>query len=193
LPKSVDLTGLEATHGFKPKVDTGAFSYATHAAAVAVDTRTGHVEILEYVIVEDCGRMINPMVVEGQTIGGTAQGIGTAFYEETLYDENAQPLTSTLADYMLPGPTELPPLTIIHMETLSPYTEFGAKGVGEGGAIAPPATLFNAVNDALSPLGALVSETPLTPRRLLAAIEAAKAAARDKAEAAAEPVHEVIR
>jgi len=193
LPKDVDLTGLEATHGFKPKVDTGAFSYATHAAAVAIDTRTGHVEILEYVIVEDCGRMINPMVVEGQTIGGTAQGIGTAFYEETLYDENAQPLTSTLADYMLPGPTELPPLTIIHMETLSPYTEFGAKGVGEGGAIAPPAALFNAVNDALSPLGALVSETPLTPRRLLAAIEAAKAAAREKAEAAAEPVHEVIR
>lgn len=115
------------------------------------------------------------MVVEGQTIGGTAQGIGTAFYEETLYDDNAQPLTSTLADYMLPGPTELPSLTIIHMETPSPYTEFGAKGVGEGGAIAPPAALFNAVNDALTPIGALVSETPLTPRRLLAAIEAAKA------------------
>jgi aerobic carbon-monoxide dehydrogenase large subunit len=174
LPAGVDLSGLEATHAFKPKVDSGAFSYATHAAAVAVDTRTGHVDILDYVIVEDCGRMINPMVVEGQTIGGTAQGIGTAFYEETLYDDNAQPLTSTLADYMLPGPTELPPLKIIHMETPSPYTEFGAKGVGEGGAIAPPATLFNAVNDALRPLGALVTETPLTPRRLLAAIAAAK-------------------
>jgi carbon-monoxide dehydrogenase large subunit len=175
LPAGVNLAGLEATQGFKPKVDTGAFSYATHAAAVAVDPRTGDVEILDYVIVEDCGRMINPMVVEGQTIGGTAQGIGTAFYEETLYDDNAQPLTSTLADYMLPGPTELPSLTIIHMETPSPYTEFGAKGVGEGGAIAPPAALFNAVNDALTPIGALVSETPLTPRRLLAAIEAAKA------------------
>ncbi|WP_028219627.1 xanthine dehydrogenase family protein molybdopterin-binding subunit [Paraburkholderia oxyphila] len=174
LPAGVNLAGLEATQGFKPKVDTGAFSYATHAAAVAVDARTGHVDILEYVIVEDCGRMINPMVVEGQTIGGTAQGIGTAFYEETLYDDNAQPLTSTLADYMLPGPTELPPLKIIHMETPSPYTEFGAKGVGEGGAIAPPAALFNAVNDALHPLGASVSETPLTPRRLLAAIAAAK-------------------
>lgn len=184
LPPGVNLAGLEATQGFKPKVDTGAFSYATHAAAVAVDTQTGHVEILDYVIVEDCGRMINPMVVEGQTIGGTAQGIGTAFYEETLYDDNAQPLTSTLADYMLPGPTELPPLRIIHMETPSPYTEFGAKGVGEGGAIAPPAALFNAVNDALRPLNALVSETPLTPRRLLAAIEAAHArdadAAREK-------------
>ncbi|MBY4868271.1 xanthine dehydrogenase family protein molybdopterin-binding subunit [Burkholderia sp. Bp9017] len=176
LPKGVDLAGLETTQGFKPAVDTGAFSYATHAAVVAVDTQTGQVDILDYVIVEDCGTMINPMVVEGQTIGGTAQGIGTAFYEETLYDDNAQPLTSTLADYMLPGPTELPSLRIHHMETPSPYTEFGAKGVGEGGAIAPPAALFNAVNDALRPLGARVSETPLTPRRLLQAIEAAKAA-----------------
>ncbi|ALX17204.1 carbon monoxide dehydrogenase [Burkholderia cepacia JBK9] len=174
LPKGVDLAGLETTQGFKPAVDTGAFSYATHAAVVAVDTQTGQVEILDYVIVEDCGTMINPMVVEGQTIGGTAQGIGTAFYEETLYDDNAQPLTSTLADYMLPGPTELPSLRIHHMETPSPYTAFGAKGVGEGGAIAPPAALFNAVNDALRPLGARVSETPLTPRRLLQAIEAAK-------------------
>ena len=175
LPAGVNLAGLEATQGFKPKVDTGAFSYATHAAAVAVDPQTGHVEILDYVIVEDCGRMINPMVVEGQTIGGTAQGIGTAFYEETLYDDNAQPLTSTMADYMLPGPTELLPIRIEHMETPSPHTEFGAKGVGEGGAIAPPAALFNAVNDALAPLNAVVSETPLTPRRLLAAIEAARA------------------
>lgn len=175
LPKNVNLAGLEATQGFKPGVDTGAFSYATHAAVVAVDPRSGHVEILDYVIVEDCGTMINPMVVEGQTFGGTAQGIGTAFYEETLYDDNAQPLTSTLADYMLPGPTELPSLRIYHMETPSPYTEFGAKGVGEGGAIAPPAALFNAVNDALRPLGAIVAQTPLTPRRLLEAIGAAKA------------------
>ncbi|WP_322880368.1 xanthine dehydrogenase family protein molybdopterin-binding subunit [Pandoraea sputorum] len=193
LPQGVDLAGLEATQGFKPKVDTGAFSYATHAAAVAVDTETGHIEILDYVIVEDCGRMINPMVVEGQTIGGTAQGIGTALFEETLYDENAQPLTSTLADYMLPGPTELPPITIIHMETPSPYTEFGAKGVGEGGAIAPPAALFNAVNDALRPLGATVSETPLTPRRLLAAIEAAGAAQSEGSELATHAVqHEEV-
>jgi carbon-monoxide dehydrogenase large subunit len=188
LPAGVNLAGLEATQGFKPKVDTGAFSYATHAAAVAVDPKTGDVEILDYVIVEDCGRMINPMVVEGQTIGGTAQGIGTAFYEETLYDDNVQPLTSTLADYMLPGPTELPSLKIIHMETPSPYTEFGAKGVGEGGAIAPPAALFNAVNDALTPLGAIVSETPLTPRRLLTAIETAKARNKASNEALSQEV-----
>jgi carbon-monoxide dehydrogenase large subunit len=191
LPRGVDLTGLEATQGYKPKVDTGAFSYATHAAAVAVDPQTGHVEILDYVIVEDCGTMINPMVVEGQTLGGTAQGIGTALFEETLYDENAQPLTSTLADYMLPGPTELPSVRIYHMETPSPHTEFGAKGVGEGGAIAPPAALFNAVNDALRPLGALVAQTPLTPRRLLEAIEAAGTARH--ASARKTPEHEVIQ
>lgn len=191
LPQSVDLAGLEATEGFKPKVDTGAFSYATHAAAVAVDPQTGHVEILDYVIVEDCGTMINPMVVEGQTFGGTAQGIGTALFEETLYDDNAQPLTSTLADYLLPGPTELPSMRIHHMETPSPYTEFGAKGVGEGGAIAPPAVLFNAVNDALRPLGALVAHTPLTPRRVLEAIASADAA-RDAA-GTPQRQHEVVQ
>lgn len=173
LPAEVDLGGLEATVGFKPKVDTGAFSYATHAAVVAVDTQTGHVEILDYVIVEDCGTMVNPMVVEGQTYGGAAQGIGTALYEEIRYDRNGQPLASTLADYMLPGPTEVPAIRIHHLETPSPYTKYGIKGMGEGGAIAPPATIFNAVNDALKASGAEVSETPLTPRRVLEALERA--------------------
>ncbi|WP_076998892.1 xanthine dehydrogenase family protein molybdopterin-binding subunit [Variovorax sp. KK3] len=174
LPADVDASGLEVTMGFKPKVDTGAFTYASHAVTVAVDPDTGHVDILDYVIVEDCGTMINPMVVEGQTYGGVAQGIGTALYEETPYDRNGQPLASTLADYMLPGATEVPNLRIHHFETPSPHTEFGAKGMGEGGAIAPPAAIFNAVNDALRPLGAEVAHTPLTPRRLLEAIEAAK-------------------
>jgi carbon-monoxide dehydrogenase large subunit len=174
LPKDVDPGGLELTMGYKPEVDSGAFSYATHACVVAVDPEIGHVEILDYVMVEDCGRMINPMVVEGQTYGGAAQGIGTALYEEVLYDDNAQPLTSTLADYILPGPTELPNFRIEHMETLSPFTEFGMKGVGEGGAIAPPAAIFNAVNDAIRTLGAEVTETPLTPHRLLEALERAR-------------------
>lgn len=183
LPADVDPAGLEATTGFKPKVDTGAFTYASHAVTVAVDPETGHVEILDYVIVEDCGTMINPMVVEGQTYGGVAQGIGTALYEETPYDRNGQPLASTLADYMLPGATEVPNLRIHHFETPSPHTEFGAKGMGEGGAIAPPAAIFNAVNDALQPLGAEVAHTPLTPRRLLEAIAAAQLA--DKSRKAA--------
>ena len=171
LPPDVDPAGLEVTVGYKPKVDTGCFTYATHAAVVAVDPGTGGMEILDYVVVEDCGTMINPMVVEGQTIGGVAQGIGTAFYEETPYDDNGQPLASTLADYMLPGATEVPNMRLHHFETPSPHTEFGAKGMGEGGAIAPPAVLFNAVNDALRPLGAAeLLRTPLSPTRVLAAI-----------------------
>lgn len=174
LPAHVDPGGLETTMGFRPAVDTGAFTYATHAAVVEVDTETGHVEILDYVVVEDCGTMINPMVVEGQTYGGVAQGIGTALFEEMPYDANGQPLASTLADYILPGPTEIPNIRIHHFETPSPHTEFGAKGMGEGGAIAPPAVLFNAVNDALRDFGVELLETPLTPRRLLAALAVGK-------------------
>src|SRR3546814_1822594 len=133
LPADVDPAGLEVHVGYKPKVDTGCFTYASHAAVVAVDPGTGAVEILDYVVVEDCGTMINPMVVEGQTIGGVAQGIGTPFLEEVPYDGNGQPLASPLADYMLPGATEVPNLRLHHFETPSPHTEFGAKGMGEGG------------------------------------------------------------
>jgi carbon-monoxide dehydrogenase large subunit len=175
LPPDVDRGGLETAMAFKPSRDTGAFSYASHAAVVAVDIGIGEVEILDYVAVEDCGTLVNPMVVEGQSLGGIAQGIGTAFYEESPFDANGQPLASTFADYLLPGPTEIPAIRIFHMETPSPYTEFGIKGMGEGGAIAPPAVLFNAVNDALRPLGVEVTETPLTPRRLLEAIARAGA------------------
>jgi len=176
LPPDVDVGGLEATVGFRPKVDSGAFSYASHAVVVAVDTELGDVEILDYVIVEDCGTIVNPMVVDGQTHGGIAQGIGTAIYEESPYDANGQPLASTLADYLVPGAPEIPAMRIFHMHTPSPYTEFGIKGMGEGGAIAPPAVIFNAVNDALAPVGVEMAQTPLTPARLLAAIEHAKAA-----------------
>ena len=176
LPPDVDVAGLEATVGFRPKVDTGAFSYASHAAVVAVDTELGDVEILDYVIVEDCGTVVNPMVVEGQARGGVAQGIGTAMYEESPYDANGQPLAASFADYLLPAATEIPAMRIFHMHTPSPYTEFGIKGMGEGGAIAPPAVIFNAVNDDLEPLGVEVAETPLTPGRLRAALGRAKTA-----------------
>jgi carbon-monoxide dehydrogenase large subunit len=175
LPADVDAGGLEVTMGYKPKVDSGAFSYGSHACVVAVDTDSGKIEILDYLILEDCGQMVNPMVVEGQTYGGAAQGVGTALYEEALYDDNGQPLTSTLADYLLPGPTELPAFRIDHMQTLSPHTEFGMKGMGEGGAIAPPAAIFNAVNDALRGMGVEMTRTPLTPHRLLKAVLQARA------------------
>ena len=183
-PLDVDRRGLEVSVSYKPDRDTGAFSYASHAVAVAVDTGTGQVEILDYVIAEDCGTLVNPMVVEGQTLGGVAQGIGTAMYEEIQYDANGQPNASTLADYLLPGPTEIPNMRIYHMETPSPYTMYGIKGMGEGGAIAPPAVIFNAVNDALRATGAEVSKTPLTPHRLLEEIERARQHADPKREAA---------
>lgn len=175
LPDDVDPGGLEATGGYKPKVDTGAFTFGTHAAVVAVDPELGTVEILDYVIIEDCGALVNPMVVEGQTYGGAAQGIGTALYEEMPYDHAGQPLASNLADYLIPGAAEVPPLRIFHTQTPSPFTEHGIKGVGEGGAIAPSGAIVSAINDALRPLGAEVNSIPATPRRVLSAIEAAKA------------------
>ncbi|HUQ75525.1 MAG TPA: xanthine dehydrogenase family protein molybdopterin-binding subunit [Burkholderiales bacterium] len=170
LPADVDPAGLEATAGYKAKVDTGTFSYACHAAKVAVDTETGHVEILDYVIVEDGGVLVNPMIADGQVFGGTAQGVGTALYEEMPYDPQGQPLATTLADYLLPSATEVPSIRIDHIETPSPYTRFGQKGIGEGGAIAPPAAIANAVNDALAPLGVEITESPLTPRRIVEAL-----------------------
>jgi len=174
LPLDVDPRGLEVTEGYKAQRDTGTFSYAAHAAVVAVDTETGEVEILDYVIVEDGGVLLNPMIVDGQIWGGVAQGIGTALYEEMQYDQRGQPLGSTLSDYLLPGPTEVPEARILHMETPSPYTKFGQKGIGEGGAIAPPAALTNAINDALQSFGVELLVSPITPRRIVEAIAAAR-------------------
>jgi carbon-monoxide dehydrogenase large subunit len=170
LPPDVDRNGLELTAGYKAKRDTGTFSYAAHAAVVAVMPDTGEVEILDYVIVEDAGTLVNPMICDGQVYGGTAQGVGTALYEEMRFDVQGQPLASTLSDYLLPGPAEVPEIRVLHMETPSPYTRFGQKGLGEGGAIAPPAAITNAVNDALAGLGAELLVSPITPRRVVEAI-----------------------
>lgn len=175
LPLDVDPAGLEVTVGYKPQVDTGTFSYAAHAAIVAVDVEIGHVEILDYVVVEDGGVLVNPMIVDGQVYGGTVQGIGTALYEEMAFDERGQPLASTFADYLLPGTAEAPDIRVLHMETPSPYTRFGQKGIGESGAIGPPAAIGNAVNDALKEFGAEVAQLPITPRRVIAALEEAGA------------------
>lgn len=174
LPENVSTRGLEVTEGYKPQVDGGVFSYASHAAVVAVDPQTGLVEILDYAVVEDCGKRVNPMIVDGQTYGGVAQGIGTALFEESPYDQQGQPLATTLLDYLLPGPTELPKTKLGHFETLSPYSAHGIKGVGEGGAIAPSAAITNAINDALKPLAAEVCEIPATPERILHAIAIAR-------------------
>jgi aerobic carbon-monoxide dehydrogenase large subunit len=181
LPADVDPGGLELTGGYKPRRDSGTFSYAVHAVTVAVDPDLGDVEILDYVIVEDGGVLVNPMIVDGQIFGGLAQGIGTALYEEMPFDSAGQPLATTLADYLLPGPTEVPAPRLDHMETPSPYTTFGVKGIGEGGAIAPPAAIANAVNDALRPLGVEVLHSPISPQRLVEAVLAARAAQRSAA------------
>jgi carbon-monoxide dehydrogenase large subunit len=166
---------LEATAVYEPGRSTGAFSYATHACTVAVDPGTGVVQILDYVVCHDCGTMVNPLLVEAQVVGGVAQGLGTALYEEIPYDENGQPLASTFLDYVVPGFTEVPDVRVLHMETPSPHTRFGIKGMGEGGAIAPPAAIVNAINDALRGLGARISTTPATHERVLEAIAAAEA------------------
>jgi carbon-monoxide dehydrogenase large subunit len=158
---------------YQAKRDTGTFSYACHAIVVAVDTQLGKTDILDYVIVEDGGVLINPMVVDGQVFGGAAQGIGTALYEAMPYSEDGQPLASTLADYLLPGATEVPAIRIEHMETPAPYTEFGQKGIGESGAIGSPAAIANAVNDALRPLGVQVNQLPISPRVIVEAMRTA--------------------
>src|SRR5712671_2362415 len=170
LPVDVHAGGLEVTAGYKPARDSGTFSYAAHAVVVAVDPELGEVEILDYAIVEDGGVLVNPMVVDGQIFGGLAQGIGTALLEEMPFDASGQPLASTLADYLLPGAAEVPEPRVDHMETPSPYTQFGVKGIGEGGAIAPPAAITNAINDALRPLGVELTHSPVTPRRIVEAI-----------------------
>ena len=177
LPDDVDPRGLEATEGYKTVKDTGTFSYAAHAVVVEVDLDLGDIRLVDYVIVEDAGTMINPMVVDGQVYGGAVQGIGTALFEEVPFDAAGQPLASTLADYHLPVAADIPAIRILHMETPSPLSRFGQKGIGESGAIGPPAAIANAVNDALAPLGVEVCEVPLTPERVLRALAAAQAAA----------------
>ncbi|TPL23454.1 xanthine dehydrogenase family protein molybdopterin-binding subunit [Mesorhizobium sp. B2-4-9] len=170
LPPDVNAGGLEVTSGYRAGRDSGTFSYAAHAVVAAVDPDTGVVELLDYVVVEDGGVLINPMIVDGQIVGGTAQGIGQCLYEAMPYDVQGQPLASTLLDYILPGASEVPDVRLFHMETPSPHTEFGVKGIGEGGAVGPPAAIVSAVNDALRPLGVEVHDLPLKPDVILDAI-----------------------
>ena len=174
LPDDADPGGLELTAGYKALRDSGTFSYAAHACTVSVDTETGAVCILDYAICEDGGTLVNPMIVDGQVAGGVAQGIGTALYEEMTFDPAGQPGAATLADYALPGAAEVPAVRIEHMQSPSPYTRFGQKGIGEGGAIGPPAAIANAVNDALRGLGAQVDRLPITAHRVVAAVLAAR-------------------
>ena len=143
---------------------------------VAVEPDTGVFEIIDYAVSEDCGTMINPLIVDGQVQGGIAQGIGTALYEEIPYDEQGQPLATTFGDYMVPCAPEIPAVRVAHLVTPALATEYGVKGLGEGGAIAPPAALANAVAAAFRNIGASFNETPLTPCRVSDAVERARRA-----------------
>lgn len=173
LPVGMDPL-LESIATYEPTESGGVFAYGAHAVTVAVDPDTGVVELLDYVVAEDCGTMINPMIVDGQVQGGIAQGIGTALYEEIPYDEMGQPLATTFADYMVPCAPEIPDVRIAHMVTPALATEYGVKGLGEGGAIAPPAVIANAIADAFRSIGASFNETPLTPRRVSEAVDRAR-------------------
>ena len=153
--------GLEARYYFEKK--EAPFSYGVHLAEVDVDRETGDVKLRRYVVVNDCGRMINPMIVEGQIAGGIAQGVGGALLEELVYDEQGQLLTASLLDYPLPTSLDLPMIEISHLVSPSNLNPLGVKGVGEGGAIGAHAAVANAVADAIAHIGAQVRETPLRP------------------------------
>jgi aerobic carbon-monoxide dehydrogenase large subunit len=155
-------------------VPTVTYASAVHVAQVEVDPGTGYVRLLKYVVAHDCGKVINPTIVEGQVHGGVAQGVGGALFEEMAYDGEGQLLTGTLMDYLVPSATDLPPIDTVHLEYPSPRNPLGMKGLGEGGAISPPAAIANAIDDALAPLGVRITETPATPPRVLHAIETAR-------------------
>jgi carbon-monoxide dehydrogenase large subunit len=162
--------GLEVLRRYKADLPF-AYSNACHVATVAVDPATGVVQLLRYVVSEDCGVMINPSVVEGQIAGGAVQGIGGALLEDFVYDDNGNPLTTTFLDYLLPTACDVPEIEYGHIETPAP-TPGSYKGVGEGGAIGAPAAVANAVNDALAQAGARLTVAPFTPSRIVQALAA---------------------
>jgi aerobic carbon-monoxide dehydrogenase large subunit len=145
------------------------FSGAVHLAVVEVDRETGRVRILRYALIEDCGPLINPLLVEGQIHGAVAQGIGEALFEELAHDEAGQLLTATLMDYALPTAADVPVIEIGHLETPSPLTPGGVKGMGEGGTIGAPAAVANAVADAVRPAGVAIIALPIRAQELVTA------------------------
>jgi len=190
LPAGME-SGLEARHTYDhpfltppsaDRKDLGAFypmmGHGAHIPVVEVNPETGQVRILRYVAVHDVGTIVNPKSLRGQIAGGITQGIGMALYEQCLYDADGQPLTASFMDYLLPTAQEVPRFEIGHVETPSPFTEYGVKGGGEGGRMIAPAALASAVEDALAPLGVTIDELPMTPERLATLVEAARARGR---------------
>ncbi|MEM1197751.1 MAG: xanthine dehydrogenase family protein molybdopterin-binding subunit [Pseudomonadota bacterium] len=170
---------LQASEFYDPHF--GTTTCATHLAAVEVDPETFQVTIHTFVVSEDCGRVINPLIVDGQVHGGVAQGIGAALFEEVVYDETGQNISASLVDYVVPSAAEVPPMTVNHLDALAPSTLGGYRGMGEGGTIGAPAAIANALSDALSHLDVEISELPMTPERLFRVVEAARAQKEDDA------------
>ena len=171
--RSTELKGLEpsldATVHFT-NAQPWTFTNGAHLAVVEIDVETGRVRVLRYVAVDDCGRIVNPALVEGQIAGGIAQGLGGALMEHCAYDETGQPLCGTLMDYAVPTAADVPPLELHHLETPAPSIAGGYKGAGEAGTTGAPAAILNAVNDALAPLGAAITDQPITAERIVSAL-----------------------
>lgn len=173
LPDGVE-PGLESTRRFMPP-EPGSFASALHGAHVELASDTGAVRVLDYVVVEDCGTVVNPMIVDGQVHGGIAQGIGGALLEQLVYDEDGSLVTTSLMDYLLPTAVEVPPIRVLHQESPSPFVPGGFKGMGEGGAVNAPVAVVAAVNDALRSPGLSANHTPLTPEWVREALRSMQA------------------
>jgi aerobic carbon-monoxide dehydrogenase large subunit len=172
MPPEWEGPGLEAIRYFTPA--QGTFSNGVHACVVEVDPETGMLTVQRYVVVHDCGRVINPLILDGQIHGGVAQGLGGVFWEKLAYDGQAQPLSTTFMDYLLPTSAEVPPFEVEHLETPSPLNPLGVKGAGEAGVIPVAAAAAQAIEDALAPLGVRIAEMPLSPNRLRQLISEAR-------------------
>jgi carbon-monoxide dehydrogenase large subunit len=164
--------GLEATEHVV--IDAMAYTNGTAAVEVEVDIETGAVAIRRFVLVHDCGRVINPMIVDGQLMGGIAHGIGNALFEWMGFDESCQPVTTTLGEYLLITATEMPQVELIHHQSPSPLNPLGIKGLGESGVVPTPAAIISAIEDALTPFGTHVAQTPIRPAEIVALLAAGR-------------------
>ena len=173
-PEGIEA-GLEGTAYYEPPTVT--WAYAANAAILEIDAQTGVVKIENYVEVHDAGTLINLGIADGQVKGGLVQGIGGGLFEELSYDEHGQLMTGSFMDYLLPTASDVPPINVIHTETPSPRNSFGFKGLGEGGAIAPPVVIANAVCDALKSFGMEINSTPVRAEQILNILDAGVAVA----------------
>ncbi len=177
------LTGTPLPKGFSPGLEatsydhpTGlAYASGTNIAEVEVDIGTGQVKVLRYSVAHDCGRMINPLLVEGQVIGGVVHGIGNALFERMHYDESGQPLSTNYGEYLLPLATEMPKIDVVHQETLAPFNPLGVKGAGEGGTMPAANAIVAAIENALEPWGIVINDYPVEPQRICELLDEAEA------------------